>query len=112
MFGDDVGDVGVDGPPTLELLCEDTNEAEDNAASMVASIDPEVAKERSPIEGVSGSDCEWACWARNALASSASKSSGGRRSFSISDFRLGGDERGLEKNKRRRTRLRNLKWHL
>lgn len=111
MLGDDVGDVGVEGPPTLELLCEDASEAEDKAASILASIEPDVDRERSAAEGVSGRDWECACWARKALASSASKSSGGRRSFSISDFRLGEDEYvKLEGNwEKRRTRHRILR---
>ena len=43
--------------------------------------------------GLSERDCECACWARKAFASSASNNSGGRHPFSISDFRLGGDGR-------------------
>ena len=74
-------------------LCDDANEADDKAASMLASIDPEVDSKRSPIEGASGRDCECACRAGSAFTSSASNSSGGRRSFSISDLRLNGDER-------------------
>lgn len=88
-----MGEVGVDGPPRLELLCEDASEVDDKAASMVDSIEAEVDRARSAAEGVSGRDWECACRARKALASSASKSSGGRRSFSISDFRLGKNER-------------------
>ena len=49
--------------------------------------------ERSPGKGTSGRDCECACRARNAFASSASDNSGGRRPFSISNLRLGRDER-------------------
>ena len=93
MLGDDVGEVGVEGPPRLDWLCEDASEADDKAASMLASIDPEVDSERSPTEGASGSDCERACRARNAFASSASNNSGGRRSLSKLDLRLNGDER-------------------
>ena len=94
MLSDDVGEVSVEGPPpTLDWLCDDANETDNRAASMLASIDPEVDSERSPTEGASGRDCECACRARNAFASSASNSSGGRRSFSISDLRLNGDER-------------------
>ena len=50
MLGDDIGEVGVEGPPTIDWLCEDANEADDKAASMLASIDPEVDRERPPME--------------------------------------------------------------
>jgi hypothetical protein len=59
LLGDDVGEVGVEGPPTLDWLCEDASEADDKAAAMLASIDPEVDRERSPCEGASGRD--WEC---------------------------------------------------
>jgi hypothetical protein len=100
LLGDDVGEVGVEGPPTLDWLCEDASEADDKAAAMLASIDPEVDRERSPGDGASGRDWECACRARKAVASSASNSSGGRRSFSISDLRLGRDERSTVGKKR------------
>ena len=88
MLGGDVGEVGVEcPPPTFDWLCDDANEADDKAASMLASIDPELDCDRSPVEGALGRDCECACRARNAFASSASNSSGGRRSFSILDLR-------------------------
>jgi hypothetical protein len=76
----------------LDWLCEDASEADDKAAAMLTSIDPEVVRERSPGDGASGRDCEWVRRARKALASLVSNSSGGRCSFSISDFRLGRDE--------------------
>ena len=74
---------------------------------MLAPIDPEVDKERSPGEGVSERDCECACKARNAFASSTSNSLGRRRSFSISDLCLGGYERArvLERKKKRDVRI-------
>jgi hypothetical protein len=42
LLGDDVGQVGVEVPPTLDWLREDTSEGDDKAASMLVSIDPEV----------------------------------------------------------------------
>ena len=73
---------------------------------MLASIDPEVDSARSPGEGTSGRDCECACWARKAFASSASNNSGCKRSFSISDLRLGGDQRSsLGKKEKRDVRI-------
>ena len=77
----------------LDWLCEDASEADNKAGSMLASIDPEVDKERPPGEGISGRECECVCRARNAFASSASDSSGGRRPFSIYNLSLGRDER-------------------
>jgi len=74
LLGDDVGEVGVEGPPKLDWLCEGASEADDKAAS----IDPDVDRERPPAEGASGRDCECACGARKAFASSASNSSGGQ----------------------------------
>jgi len=92
--------LGDEGPPTLDWLCGAASEADDKAASMLASIDPEVDRERSSAEGASGRDCECACRARKAFASSASNSKGGNRPFSISDLRLGRDERSsFGKNK-------------
>ena len=83
-----------------DWLCEDVSEADDKTDSMLASIDPEADKGRSPAEGVSGRDRDSACRARNAFASLASDDSGGRRSFSISDVRLDGNERSsFGKNK-------------
>ena len=49
MLGDDVGEVGVEGAPTLDWLYEDANKADDKAASMLASIDPEMDRKRSPV---------------------------------------------------------------
>jgi hypothetical protein len=46
LLGYDVGEVGVEGPPTLDWLWEDASETDDKAASLV-SIDPEVDRERS-----------------------------------------------------------------
>ena len=56
MLGDDVGEVGVDGPPKLELLCEDASEVDDGVASRIVSIEPEVGRDRSDEEGASGRD--------------------------------------------------------
>jgi hypothetical protein len=36
LLGDDDGEVGVEGPPTLDWLCEDVSEADDKAAAMLA----------------------------------------------------------------------------
>ena len=50
FLGDDVGEVGVEDLPTIDWLCEDANEADDKATSMLASMDPEVDSARSPGE--------------------------------------------------------------
>jgi hypothetical protein len=60
LLGDDVGEVGVEGPPTLDWLWEDASETDDKATSLV-SIDPEVDRERSLGQGALGRDCECAC---------------------------------------------------
>ena len=69
---------------------------------MLTSIDPEVDSARSPGESTSGRDCECAGWATKALVSSVSYSSGGKGSFSISDLRLGGDQRSSLRKKGKR----------
>jgi hypothetical protein len=74
------------------LDCDDASEAD--ARPLRCSL------RASPGKGALGRDYECACRARRALASSASNSSGGRRLFSISDFRLGGDERSSLGKKR------------
>ena len=38
MLGDDVGEVGVEGLPTLGWLCEDASEADDKVVSMLTSV--------------------------------------------------------------------------